>query len=81
MLIAAALAAFALSGRATRNRPVEMFQKHWKLSGEFTLDVAKTMPADKYTFKPNDEEMDFGRVMVHIGLANNNAFAIFSGKD
>jgi uncharacterized damage-inducible protein DinB len=25
--------------------------------------------------------MDFGRVMVHIGLANNNAFALFGGQD
>ena len=60
--------------------PGEIFQKHWKLSGEFTIDVAQTMPADKYTFKPNDAEMDFGRVMVHIGLANNNAMAIISGQ-
>jgi uncharacterized damage-inducible protein DinB len=60
---------------------LDTFRKHWKLSGEFTLDVANAMPAENYTFKPNDEEMDFGRVMVHIGLANNNAFAIFGGQD
>src|SRR5947207_6914288 len=60
---------------------LDTFRKHWKLSGEFTLDVANAMPAENYTFKPNDEEMDFGRVMVHIGIANNNAFAIFGGQD
>ena len=78
-VIAAALAAFVIP--ALDAQGLDTFRKHWKLSGEFTLDVAKTMPAEDYTFKPNDEEMDFGRVMVHIGLANNNAFAIFSGQD
>src|SRR5437764_10352852 len=78
-VIMAALAAFAIP--AVEGQGLDMFRKHWKLSGEFTLDVAKAMPAENYTFKPNDEEMDFGRVMVHIGMANNNAFAIFSGKD
>src|SRR5215831_15450691 len=75
----AAIAAVALPAIDAQS-PVEIFQKHWKLTGQFTLDVAKAMPAEKYTFKPNDEEMDFGRLMVHIGLANNNAMAILSGQ-
>jgi uncharacterized damage-inducible protein DinB len=74
----AALAVSALP--ALQAQGLATFQKHWKLAGEFTLDVARAMPAGNYTFKPNDEEMDFGRVMVHIGVANNNAFAIFSGQ-
>jgi uncharacterized damage-inducible protein DinB len=78
-VIAAALAAFVIPTLDAQG--LDTFRKHWKLSGEFTLDVANAMPAENYTFKPNDEEMDFGRVMVHIGLANNNAFAIFSGQD
>jgi uncharacterized damage-inducible protein DinB len=65
---------------AQAQSPMEVFPKHWKVSGELTLEVAKAMPAEKYTFKPNEEEFDFGRLMVHIGLANNNAFAIISGK-
>lgn len=76
--IVAALVALAVP--ALEAQGLDTFRKHWKLSGEFTLDVAKAMPAENYTFKPNDEEMDFGRVMVHIGLANNNAFAIFGDK-
>jgi uncharacterized damage-inducible protein DinB len=78
LAIMAALAAFSFP--AVRAQGLDAFKKHWKLSGEFTLDVAKAMPAENYTFKPNDEEMDFGRVMVHIGIANNNAFAIFGGQ-
>jgi uncharacterized damage-inducible protein DinB len=56
-----------------------MFAKHWQTSREFTLAVADAMPAADYNFKPNDEEMSFGKVMVHIALANNRAFAAVSG--
>ena len=61
--------------------PMDVLLKHWKASADLTLEVAKAMPAEKYTFKPNAEEFDYGRLMVHIGMANNNAFAIISGKD
>jgi hypothetical protein len=37
------------------------------------------MPAGAYNFKPNDEEMSFGKLMAHIALANNRAFATVSG--
>src|SRR5208283_1885082 len=36
--------------------------KHWKTSQDFTLAVAKLMPADSYGFKPVPEEMSFGAV-------------------
>ena len=36
----------------------------------FTVAVAKTMPAESYNFRPNPEEMNFGQVMAHIALAN-----------
>lgn len=56
----------------------EVFSKHWKTSGEFTLAVADGMPAEHYAFKPNPEEMSFGVLMAHIAMANNNAFAMVS---
>jgi uncharacterized damage-inducible protein DinB len=56
-----------------------MFAKHWQTSKEFTLAVADAMPAGAYNFKPNDEEMSFGKLMAHIALANNRAFATVSG--
>jgi len=55
------------------------FAKHWQTAKEFTLAVADAMPAGDYNFKPNDEEMGFGKVMAHIALANNRAFAVVSG--
>ena len=56
-----------------------MFAKHWQTAKEFTLAVANAMPAEDYNFKPNPEEMSFGKVMVHIALANNRNFAVVSG--
>lgn len=56
-----------------------MFAKHWQTSKDFTLAVADAMPAADYNFKPNPAEMSFGKVMVHIALANNRAFATVSG--
>ena len=51
---------------------VEMpeFVQDWKISKQFTLDVANTMPAEFYSFKPNPEEMTFGEQMVHIAGSN-----------
>ncbi len=53
--------------------------KHWKVSGEFTVEVAKAMPAESYNFRPNAEEMSFGQLMAHIAQANAGACATASG--
>jgi len=53
--------------------------KHWKTSGEFTIAVAKSMPAESYNFRPNPEEMTFGQLMAHIAGVNLNACANASG--
>lgn len=53
--------------------------KHWKTSGEFTIAVANTMPADGYTFRPNPEEMSYGQLMAHIAAVNLNACSNASG--
>jgi len=47
--------------------------KHWKVTGDFTLAVAKAMPAESWGFRPNPEEMSFGELIPHIGGANLNA--------
>jgi uncharacterized damage-inducible protein DinB len=51
----------------------DVLLKHWKTSGEFTLAVANAMPADGYNFRATPEEMSFGQLMAHIGLADRNA--------
>jgi hypothetical protein len=35
------------------------FIQDWKISKQFTLDVANAMPAELYNFKPNSDEMTF----------------------
>ncbi len=49
--------------------------KHWKVTGDFTIAVAKAMPAADWGFRPNPEEMTFGELIPHIAGANLNACA------
>ena len=53
--------------------------KHWKTSADFTIAVAKAMPAGHYSFKPAPEEMSFGQLMAHIAGVNQGACANASG--
>jgi len=69
------LAISAFSQNATKDALV----KHWKVTGDFTLAVAKLMPADQYGFRPVPVELSFGQLMVQIGGANLNACSIASG--
>ncbi|HUE21367.1 MAG TPA: DinB family protein [Bryobacteraceae bacterium] len=73
------IAALALAAPIFSADERAIFTKHWQTSKEFTLAVAEAMPAGEYNFKPNDEEMSFGKVMTHIALNNIRAFAAVSG--
>jgi hypothetical protein len=53
--------------------------KHWKVTSDFTIAVAKQMPADSYGFRPVPAELSFGQLMVQIGGANLNACGLASG--
>src|SRR5580692_9352860 len=53
--------------------------KHWKTSQEFTMAVAKLMPADSFAFKPVPEELSFSQVLIQVGGANIGACATASG--
>jgi uncharacterized damage-inducible protein DinB len=55
------------------------FVQDWKISKQFTIDVANTMPADLYSFKPNPDEMTFGEQMIHIAGANVFRFNQITG--
>jgi uncharacterized damage-inducible protein DinB len=76
------LAASGLYAQATRlNSLLDMqeFLADWKISKQFTLDVANAMPAEFYNFKPNPEEMTFGEQIVHIAVANAFRFHEITG--
>jgi hypothetical protein len=53
--------------------------KHWKITADFTIAVAKKMPADGYAFRPVPEELSFSQLMVQIGGANISACSNASG--
>jgi hypothetical protein len=53
--------------------------KHWKTSQNFTLAVAKLMPADSYGYKPVPEELSFSQVLIQVAGANLGACANASG--
>jgi hypothetical protein len=53
--------------------------KHWKVTGDFTIAVAKLMPADQYGFRPVPIELSFGQLMAQIAVANVGACATASG--
>ena len=74
-VILAALPVFAQNAGPVKDALV----KHWKTTGEFTIAVAKLMPAADYGFRPVPEELSFGQLMLQIAGANLNACATASG--
>ncbi|WP_298545782.1 DinB family protein [uncultured Aquimarina sp.] len=54
------------------------FLKKWKNSLEYTIDVAKKMPKEHYSYKPMADVRSFGEQLVHIGegmaYIGNSAF-------
>jgi len=75
ILFALALALPAFSQSSVK----DALLKHWKVTGDFTIAVAKLMPADQYGFRPVPIELSFGQLMVQIGAANVGACATASG--
>jgi hypothetical protein len=73
-----ALAALALPAFA-QSTVKDALVKHWKVSQEFTMAVAKLMPADSFGFKPVPEELSFSQVLIQVGSANMGACAVANG--
>ena len=67
MLVASS---FAQNSKVEAVLTMSEFIHDWEISKQFTLEVAKTMPAELYSFKPNPDEMTFGEQIVHIAGAN-----------
>src|SRR5437588_12935957 len=75
LLLIAAIALPALAQTTIKDALV----KHWKTTGDFTLAVAKAMPAESYGYKQVPEEMSFSQVLVQVAGADMNACSNASG--
>ncbi len=76
------IALLGLLGLAQQDRSlltVDELIGDWKISKQFTLEVAEKMPAEFYDFKPNPEQMSFGQQMIHIAGAQAYRFAQLTG--
>lgn len=81
LMIAAVIAvcatcAFAADAPASHS---DVFAKHWKTAGDYTLAIAEQMPAESYAFKPVPEQMSFAEQLVHIAEANSYFFSAVTG--
>jgi uncharacterized damage-inducible protein DinB len=74
-----AAAAAAQTAKVSSVLDMQEFVHDWQISKEFTIEVAKAMPADFYSFKPNPDEMTFGEQMVHLAGANVFRFNQITG--
>jgi hypothetical protein len=74
-----ALLALAAIPAMAQSTVKDALVKHWKTSEDFTLAVAKLMPADSYGFKPVPEELSFSQVLIQVAGANLGACANASG--
>ena len=72
--------ALVLALPALAQTPIkEALVKHWKVTGDFTIAVAKLMPSDSYGFSPVPEELKFSQLMIQVAGANISACANASG--
>ncbi len=71
------LSAFAADAPAPNH--ADVFAKHWKTAGDYTVAIAEQMPAESYGFKPVPEEMSFAEQLVHIAQANGYFFSAVTG--
>lgn len=44
--------------------------KDWERAKAYTVDYLNTMPADKYSYRPNDSTRTFAQQMLHLAGAN-----------
>ena len=79
LLVFLTACATAQSAKLNSVLDVPEFVHDWQVSKEFTIEVAETMPADLYNFKPNPEEMTFGEQMIHIAGSNVYRFHEITG--
>lgn len=60
--------------------PEQVLQRNWDAIGSKVIAMAEDWPADKYSYRPNDQVRTFGQILVHIASANYFAINPAMGK-
>lgn len=60
--------------------PELVLQRNWDAIGHKVIAMAEDWPADKYSYRPNDQVRTFGEILVHIASANYFAINPATGK-
>lgn len=63
------LTLIALSVAAVAS-PAAEYAQHFGPLSQLSVAVAQAMPADEYSFRPHQESMTFGELMMHIASTN-----------
>lgn len=64
-LIAFAFLGFCQAAVAQQDAFFTEYLKKWQNSAQYTIELAESMPADKYDFKPSDDVRSFREQVVH----------------
>jgi len=51
-------------------KPAAEYAQHLGALAKLSIEVAQTMPADQFGFRPHSESMNFGELMSHIASTN-----------
>lgn len=60
--------------------PQQVLLRNWDGIGNKITAMAEDWPADKYSYRPNDQVRTFGQILVHIAASNYFAINPATGK-
>jgi uncharacterized damage-inducible protein DinB len=78
-LLVGTSAAWAQSAKKAPG-PEQVLLHNWDGIGSKVIAMAKDWPADKYSYRPNDQVRTFGQILVHIAASNYYAINPAMGK-
>lgn len=60
------IAFFAVAMLQAQDTPISAFLEKWENSKNYLIEMAETMPEDKYNFKPTERQKTFKEQLLHI---------------
>jgi uncharacterized damage-inducible protein DinB len=60
------LSCLLMTNLFAQNEIIPTFLEKWQNSKTYLIEIAQSMPEDKYNFKPTEREMTFGAQLLHI---------------